>query len=86
MPPVNFAVNRANLAEIILEKIASPLIYLWEKWQLLTAEEKLPYATPEYKKVLENAIKIGKEVASQIGEVKAVESRNQTEKETQNMD
>ena len=43
--------------QIILEKTASPLIYLWEKWQTLTAQQKLQFATPEYAEQLKQAMK-----------------------------
>jgi len=56
--------------KVLLDKTASPLVYIWESWQLLTSEDKLPYATPKYRKTLEQIIQKSKEVASQIGEVK----------------
>jgi len=33
----------------ILQATLSPLVYLWEKWQLMSIDEKLKYSTPEYK-------------------------------------
>jgi hypothetical protein len=37
----------------LLSATVSPLIYLWEQWQLLTSEKQMSYATEEYRKVLE---------------------------------
>jgi hypothetical protein len=55
----------------ILDKTASPLIYIWEEWQLLSNEQKLPYATPEYREFLEKAIaeakKVAEKMTSQLG-------------------
>jgi len=36
----------------LLEKTASPLIYIWENWQILLVDQRLPFATPKYKKHL----------------------------------
>lgn len=44
----------------VLQATLSPLVFLWEKWQLMTSEAKLPYATPEYKTVLEKRIEEAK--------------------------
>jgi len=46
----------------MLNAVMSPLVFLWEKWQLMTSEAKLPYATPEYKLILEDNIKKAKEI------------------------
>jgi hypothetical protein len=40
----------------ILNAVMSPLVYLWEKWQLMTPEQKMTYATEDYKKQLQNII------------------------------
>jgi len=45
----------------ILNATLSPLVFLWEKWQLMTSEARLPYATPEYTAELEERIKRAKE-------------------------
>jgi len=59
----------------LLRIVSSPLVYLWEQWQLLTPSARLPYATPEYRQVLEKQIaeakQVGEELASQIGTVMA---------------
>ncbi|RLE49187.1 MAG: hypothetical protein DRJ18_00120 [Candidatus Methanomethylicota archaeon] len=59
----------------LLNKTCSPLVYLWEQWQLLTPSARLPYATKEYREILEKQIEeakqIAKQVTSQIGTVKA---------------
>ena len=61
--------------KIVADKALSPLIYLWEQWQLLTPSARLPYATAEYRQVLEKQIaeakQVGEELASQIGTVMA---------------
>jgi hypothetical protein len=47
----------------------SPLVFLWEKWQLMKSEQRLPYATPEYATIL-------KKQMSQVEEtVKRAEER-----------
>jgi len=54
----------------ILNATLSPLVFLWEKWQLMTSEARLPYATPEYKAKLEENIKAAEEArkkAEQMG-------------------
>jgi hypothetical protein len=37
----------------LLSATVSPLVYVWEGWQLLTFEKQMSYATEEYRKVLE---------------------------------
>ncbi|HID17377.1 TPA: hypothetical protein EYP26_03695 [Candidatus Bathyarchaeota archaeon] len=41
---------------VILEKAASPLVYLWREWAMMSLEEKLVYATEEYRRELEGLI------------------------------
>jgi len=41
----------------ILSKTASPLVYLWEQWQLLNAEQRSKYATPSYLLKLKSIMK-----------------------------
>jgi len=59
----------------LLRIVSSPLVYLWEQWQLLTPSARLPYATKEYREILEKQIEeakqIAKELTSQIGTVMA---------------
>jgi len=42
-----------RIFELILDKTASPLVFLWEKWQLMGLDMRQPYATPEYKAEIE---------------------------------
>ncbi len=57
VPSENAAMEMAARAfQTLLTSLMSPLAYLWEKWQLMTSEQRMPYATPEYKKVLEQRI------------------------------
>ena len=67
--------EQIEVLKAVLDKALSPLVYLWEQWQLLTPPARLPYATPEYRQVLEKQIaeakQIGEELASQIGTVMA---------------
>ena len=53
----------------LLNATVSPLVYVWEQWQLMTAEKKMPYATEEYKKRLERTMEESRKVAEQIGKV-----------------
>jgi len=46
-------VSADTMFRFVLDKTLSPLVYLWEKWQLMSLDDKLKYATPEYKKELE---------------------------------
>jgi len=41
----------------ILDKTASPLVFIWEQWQLTSLKERLPYATENYKKQLKQRIR-----------------------------
>jgi len=50
----------------LLNKTCSPLVYLWEQWQLLTPSARLPYATEEYRKELEKQIAEAKQIAEQL--------------------
>jgi hypothetical protein len=36
----------------VLNSLSSPLVFLWEKWQLMSSEQRLAYATPEYVTIL----------------------------------
>jgi len=53
----------------LLNATVSPLVYVWEQWQLIPSDKKLPYATDEYKKQLEKWMEEAKKVAEQIGKV-----------------
>jgi len=48
-----WAPQTPRLFDYVFDKAASPLVYLWEKWQLMSIDDKLKYATPEYAKELE---------------------------------
>jgi len=37
----------------VLNVTLSPLVFLWEKWQIMSLDMKMKYATPEYKAELE---------------------------------
>jgi len=50
----------------LLKIVSSPLVYLWEQWQLLTPSKRLPYATKEYREVLEKQIEEAKQIAEQV--------------------
>jgi hypothetical protein len=54
----------------ILSATVSPLVYLWEKWQLMSMEARLPYATPKYKKELEVKITEARRTAEKMHEKK----------------
>ena len=51
----------------LLNATVSPLIYVWEQWQLMGSEKRLPYATEEYRKVLERHMGEAKKISEQIG-------------------
>jgi len=51
----------------LLNATVSPLVYVWEQWQLMPSEKKMQYATGEYKKTLEKIMEEAKKVAEQIG-------------------
>jgi len=57
----NLSIERETIFRAVLMATVSPLVYLWEKWQLMTSEARLPYATDEYRKELEANIKKAKE-------------------------
>ena len=50
----------------LLRIVSSPLVYLWEQWQLLTPSARLPYATKEYREILEKQIEEAKQIAEQV--------------------
>ena len=50
----------------LLKTVSSPLVYLWEQWQLLTPSKRLPYATKEYREILEKQIEEAKQIAEQV--------------------
>jgi hypothetical protein len=51
----------------LLSATISPLVYIWEQWQIMTSDKKLPYATEEYKKFLEKIVQESQKIADQIG-------------------
>jgi hypothetical protein len=53
----------------LLNATVSPLVYVWEQWQIMPSDKKLAYATEEYKKTLEKIMQEAKKVAQQIGKV-----------------
>jgi len=59
---IQLSMDRAEVFRYVLQATISPLVYLWEKWQLMTSEARLPYATDEYRKELEANIKKAKEI------------------------
>ena len=53
-----------TLFNVILRNTLSPLAYVYEEWQVMTSEQKLPYVTdPEYKKKLQKIIEESKAIA-----------------------
>jgi len=38
---------------IVLTAVTSPLVFLWQKWQIMSLDAKMKYATPKYKVELE---------------------------------
>ena len=53
-----------HLFGIVLRNTLSPLAYVYEEWNLMTSEQKLPYVTdPEYKEKLEKIIERSKAIA-----------------------
>jgi len=54
----------------ILRVVLSPLVYLWEKWQLMSLDDKLKYAAPEYKKELEKIKAESQKVKDKVKEEK----------------
>jgi len=51
----------------ILSAVISPLVFLWEKWQIMSLDNKLKYATPEYKEQLEKVKAEAQKVKEQAG-------------------
>jgi len=51
----------------LLNATISPLVYLFEKWQLMSIEDKLKYATPEYKAELERMKAEAQQVKERAG-------------------
>ena len=43
-------IERPPMAEAILDKLLTPMIFLFNEWWNLPPEEKMRYATDEYKK------------------------------------
>lgn len=54
------------LLSSLLDKTCSPLVYIWEEWQLLKPQDKLKYATEEYRKFLEKTLAESGKVKEQI--------------------
>jgi len=46
-----------SIANVILDKLASPLVYLWEAWTVLPPEQKAKY-NPELAKIHEESVKM----------------------------
>jgi hypothetical protein len=69
-----------RLFQTLLNATISPLVYVWENWQLLTSEAKLPYATPEYKTQLETQIKQVQEIVKKMGPIGSVQTETEAEK------
>lgn len=59
----------------ILTAVSSPLVYLWEKWQLMSIDEKLKYATPDYQKQLEKIKTESQKVKDKVAEEKWTEEK-----------
>jgi len=50
----------------ILEKLLSPVVYLYDKFDILPVEEKIKYATKNYKEKLEKLKQEAEQKAKQI--------------------
>jgi len=63
------------ILQALLDKTCSPLVYIWEEWQILKPQEKLKYATPEYRAFLEKALaeseKVKEQIEQKLGEKEA---------------
>jgi len=53
----------------VFDKVTSHLAYLWEEWQLMTSEKRLPYATSKYKSILKQQMQKVEETTKKAEEM-----------------
>jgi len=59
-----------TIFRFVLDKTLSPLVYLWEKWQLMSLDDKLKYATLAFAKELQKFQAESQKVKDKVAEEK----------------